>query len=310
MGKAIEAITKTFALWNTSYNVENNAGVDDLLQLVARAAAVACTQIVVRGAASSEQALSSLTTLSQIALRVTKDHWQFPLAGTQLVSCLVESNQFQVIHDLLERLDHSNPDNGITLRAALKQMLQDALSEARSGRPGGARDSTITTVLHVAHLEFTTPLLLVIAPPAVLQLCARHKVAAVRKAACSCFRFMIQQNSPPLKQTDSADVQAKLRQWSATGLVKVLMLDSDCTVRIHACHEMRALLTGQISGSIKLRDTGDLLMLHLGAVASRADNKRVLLAASKDLLSLSTTIRGNARPENEVGQHLSHSLHK
>lgn len=309
MGNAVEAMTKTFALWNTSYTVDNRTGVDDLLQLVARAVAVACRHMAVSGSALSEQALSSLTALSKIALRVTENHWQLPLAATELVTSLVESNHFQVIHDLLGRLDNcclQIPENGITLRAALKQMLQDALSEAQSSRPGRCHNSTITTVLHVARLEYTTPLLLVVAPPAVLQHCAGHKAAAVRKAACSCFRVMIQQNSLPLKETDSADLRARLQQWSVTGLVKVLRLDSDCTVRIHACHETRGLLNCQINGSINLRDAGDLLVMHLGAVASRVDNKRVLMAASKDLISLSTSVQANGMQENEVGHHTSH----
>lgn len=53
------------------------------------------------------------------------------------------------------------------------------------------------------------------------------------------------------------------------------------------------LLTSQINGVIHMSDAGSLLLDHLGAVAGKMENKRILVAASKDLITVSSAIQSS-----------------
>lgn len=293
LGDALAATTETFSIWKDLQAVEDVRAVDELLQLVAKAAVVVCTETAPKGHATSEMACNSLTAVSIVALALTDHCWQFPLGNTQILSGLVEGGQVHIIHKLLELLDERTCDSGITLRVALKQRLEEALSDGESGKTNKCHSSIVTAILHVAHLEHTMALLLLIVTPALLRQCTQHRLAAVRKSACTCLRVLVQLSSPAAQGTGNHEAYGQLQRWSAKGLVTLLTQGGDCAVRISACHEARVLLTSQINGVIHMSDAGSLLLDHLGAVAGKMENKRILVAASKDLITVSSAIQSS-----------------
>ena len=298
--KPFVAITNLFLHWKQSHVTESVQQVDAVLQLLAKASPVICQETAAVARELDVDVLMSLSNVSMAALALKHHRWQLPCASNAFVASLLEQCQSHTIYQLLQRLDSCAPHVALTLRTTMNLRLQESISvEQASGTP--CTSSAMVAVLYAAHSEQSLPPLLLTASPTLLRRCADHKAAAVRKAACACLGVIIRHACKSMAESESVELEA-IAQWAVTGVARTLASDRDCTVRIHACHEAKNVVGAALEHRVGQSLAGCLLLPHLGCAAASTANKRVVMAASKDLTSLASLPTCVSARGNEVRQ--------
>eukprot|EP00892_Ulva_mutabilis_P006658 jgi/Ulvmu1/4364/UM002_0089.1 len=299
LGNAFVAVTDLFMHWDRPHEAEPVRHVEDVVQLLSKTAATVCHATAGLGQSLGEDVLRSLSSISMAALAVKDQRWQLPSASDQLVTSLLEHGKIHITRQLLQRLDTCAPVVATSLRTALQLRLQGAMSAEENSKPNERSSCTIVAILTAAQLEHDMPSLLLVATPNLVQCCAEHKSAAVRKAACTCIRVMVQYACHLMAANETKQVE-QILHWSAAGLAKRLAQDRDCTVRIHACHEVRDVLSRTTRDGVCRNEVAHRLLMHLGRAAAGTGNKRVLVAASKDLTVLADAQQAAHINDSEV----------